>query len=509
MDIGQSSRTSSGGLSRDELRLRRGPRRLPGADHRPARELRRGRRAALALRGYPGSDRPRALRHWLKRHSRRPNYSVAGYEPRSAEEIQTWSRSVKASPGGWMWACERRRTGRRGPGQRPLPVPRLRLRRLPALRRPAVAEDAVRLLGRLTEEEITFGGPSKATTHSHVNVAFTHAGSGAAGAQERADGVPRRVPRRGPCPRRRDLGHVAGRGLHGRAPAALRTRSLADGPRLGSSTSTAATRRLRPLPLVEHQEAALLECGQREHFGFADGRSQPAIAGVDPDPTGDGIYATTAGEPCRAGADGARCARSAAALAAPRTGEFLLGYDNEDGEPPGARARRSAPTARSWSTARWFSTSTSSTASSTRRRRRRIDRDVLRAKILGRWPDGTPLASSPVEDPMISSDRRRSNEFLYSTTRTAPAARSGRTSGARTRATGCPAGASARCATGSSVADAVRRRRRAGPDLHLPGREHSQRLRVHPAQLARQRRGARSRGRPRLPARARRLGGGC
>ena len=38
--------------------------------------------------GYPGTDRPRALRHWLKRHSRRPNYSVAGYQPRSAAEIQ-------------------------------------------------------------------------------------------------------------------------------------------------------------------------------------------------------------------------------------------------------------------------------------------------------------------------------------------------------------------------------------------------------------------------------------
>jgi hypothetical protein len=38
--------------------------------------------------GYPGTDRPRALQHWLKRHSRRPNYSVAGYEPRSAAEIQ-------------------------------------------------------------------------------------------------------------------------------------------------------------------------------------------------------------------------------------------------------------------------------------------------------------------------------------------------------------------------------------------------------------------------------------
>ena len=42
-----------------------------------------------------------------------------------------------------------------------------------------------------------------------------------------------------------------------------------------------------------------------------------------------------------------------------------------------------------------------------------MDPGELRAKILGRWPDGTPLASSPVEDPLISNSRRRSNEFLY------------------------------------------------------------------------------------------------
>ena len=42
--------------------------------------------------GYPGTDRPRALRHWLRRHSRRPSYSVAGYEPRTAPEIRSMIR---------------------------------------------------------------------------------------------------------------------------------------------------------------------------------------------------------------------------------------------------------------------------------------------------------------------------------------------------------------------------------------------------------------------------------
>jgi deferrochelatase/peroxidase EfeB len=46
--------------------------------------------------------------------------------------------------------------------------------------------------------------------------------------------------------------------------------------------------------------------------------------------------------------------------------------------------------------------------------RLRLNPDLLRAKIVGRWPDGTPLTLSP-ERPnrTIASNRLRSNDFLY------------------------------------------------------------------------------------------------
>jgi hypothetical protein len=36
---------------------------------------------------YPTTSDPRALEDWLERHRLRPNYSVAGYEPRALDEI--------------------------------------------------------------------------------------------------------------------------------------------------------------------------------------------------------------------------------------------------------------------------------------------------------------------------------------------------------------------------------------------------------------------------------------
>ena len=40
--------------------------------------------------------------------------------------------------------------------------------------------------------------------------------------------------------------------------------------------------------------------------------------------------------------------------------------------------------------------------------------DLIRAKIVGRWPDGTPLTLSPERpDAMIADNRRRANDFLY------------------------------------------------------------------------------------------------
>ena len=78
----------------------------------------------------------------------------------------------------------------------------------------------------------------------------------------------------------------------------------------------------------------------REHFGFADGCSQPAIEGVNTDPVGGGVYA-------RVGPCWWRPLRSLELLLEDlglksirkrwrliRAGEFILGYENEDGTLP-------------------------------------------------------------------------------------------------------------------------------------------------------------------------------
>ena len=57
--------------------------------------------------------------------------------------------------------------------------------------------------------------------------------------------------------------------------------------------------------------------------------------------------------------------------------------------------------------------------------------ELLAAKIVGRWRDGTPLDASPDrQDPALVTDTPRNNAFDYGATRPACAARSARTSAA-------------------------------------------------------------------------------
>ena len=101
----------------------------------------------------------------------------------------------------------------------------------------------------------------------------------------------------------------------------------------------------------------------REHFGFADGCSQPAIEGVHDDPTGTGVYA--AAPPCWW-----RPLRRLEVLLQDlgvkpirrywrglRAGEFLLGYENEDGRLPVGPPPPLGPGGLSWCIARCSSTS--------------------------------------------------------------------------------------------------------------------------------------------------------
>ena len=92
--------------------------------------------------------------------------------------------------------------------------------------------------------------------------------------------------------------------------------------------------------------------------------------------------------------------------------------------------------------------------------------ELLAAKIVGRWPDGTPLERSPDRpDPALAADPAAHQRLLLrATTPTACAARSARTSAAPTRATrraSSAAGSPTATASSAAAAPTARRCRRA------------------------------------------------
>jgi len=155
--------------------------------------------------------------------------------------------------------------------------------------------------------------------------------------------------------------------------------------------------------IVNEQQAELLG-GQREHFGFADGFGQPAIEGVSehksvgggvPEP--DGRWRPLA------------------------PGEFILGYEDEDSRVDDEQRLPSAP-------------ATPLGRCGTYMVYRKLHQDValwrktlrdaahgyeggerkLAAKIVGRWPNGAPLVTSPEdEDPDFDPTQAHSNDFRY------------------------------------------------------------------------------------------------
>jgi Dyp-type peroxidase family len=159
------------------------------------------------------------------------------------------------------------------------------------------------------------------------------------------------------------------------------------------------------LELAHAQPAGLLG-ERREHFGFTDGFSQPAIEGVArEDVRGQGIpYKRVPWWPL-----------SRTRWRAIKPGEFVLGYEDEDRGPAPAPP---APFDRNASYMVWrklhqdvagFRAQLAEQA-----RRLELDEELIAAKLVGRWRDGSPLALRPDRpDPALGNDKQRANDFRY------------------------------------------------------------------------------------------------
>ena len=151
------------------------------------------------------------------------------------------------------------------------------------------------------------------------------------------------------------------------------------------------------LKVLHEQRAAVLD-GNREHFGFADGFAQPAIAG-------DGNVSKPGdGKPERNG----RWEELA-------LGEFILGYEDEDRQlpqaPRGALGRNAT-----YMVYRKLYQDVAAFRRAVRERAAalRFDEEELAAKIMGRWRDGAALALAPgAGDHERHLTAERINDFRY------------------------------------------------------------------------------------------------
>ena len=152
------------------------------------------------------------------------------------------------------------------------------------------------------------------------------------------------------------------------------------------------------LTVVGRQEGAALP-GGTEHFGFTDGFAQPAIEG-------SGVEELP----------GQGAPRKGGGWRPIRAGEFILGYPDEEDVLPGAPPPDELSRNGSYLVYRKLHQDVATF-------RRQLaaaaalypgGEELLSAKVMGRWRDGTPLDASPERaDPALVKDKKRNNAFDY------------------------------------------------------------------------------------------------
>jgi Dyp-type peroxidase family len=150
---------------------------------------------------------------------------------------------------------------------------------------------------------------------------------------------------------------------------------------------------------VVHEGVGTALPDNREHFGYADGFAQPDIEGAGvPSLPGDG--APLRGDKWRP----------------IRAGEFVLGYPDEEDVEPQAPTPAELAVNGSFLVYRKLHQDVAAFRAQLAKAARLFPggEQLLAAKILGRWRDGTPIDLSPDRpDPVIVADGERNNNFSY------------------------------------------------------------------------------------------------
>ena len=265
------------------------------------------------------------------------------------------------------------------------------------------ADRARALLARMLEQVATAEAWPAAQPPSVLDIAFTAAGLDALGVSLASfpdafrEGMAARADRLGDRGPSAPSGWEPGLGTG--AAHALVTIHAVDAARLDERREQLRGVGAAGAIAIVHEQWAAALTGGRDHFGFFDGIAQPAVegSGLDARP-GDG-------QP-----DGAGGWRPV------RTGEFLHGHEDEDGGLPEAPA---PPFDRNGTFVVWRKLAMDVAAFrrfvAEHGRRFPGGPELLAAKLVGRWPDGTPLVRSPHQpDAALAADPRRINDFTFS-----------------------------------------------------------------------------------------------